>query len=82
MERPPKLEQAASQLSNITRELTDDNANVGIGKTFNKETKERFFVLFVYCKTRKVARLLRKEIGDVYEDLPVVYRPIGKIVPV
>ena len=81
MQRPPQIDNLASQLNNIISELTDEDVRVGVGKTFDMKTKERFFTLLVYSKTRKTARLLKKEIGDIYEKAPVRYRPIGKIIP-
>lgn len=75
MQRPPQIDKLANQLNDIIVGASKNTAYVGIGKTINRETKERFFALFVYSKTREVARSIRKEIGDTYENTPVLYRP-------
>lgn len=76
MQRPPEIDKLANQLNDIIVGASKNTAHVGVGKTINRETKERFFALIVYSKTREVARAIKKEVGDTYEDTPVLYRPI------
>jgi hypothetical protein len=78
VERPKNLASLANQLNDIVSELVGEDGEVGTGKTFDKETKKSIFCLFAYCKTSSTATLLRKEIGDAYESLPVVYRQTWK----
>ena len=76
MQRPLQIDQLASQLNDIVVAASDNTAHVSVGKTLDRETKERFFALFINSKTREVARAINKEIGDTYEDTPVRYRAI------